>query len=218
MPGPYYSQGKPSRRLGLADIFKLPPLGREDFPKGVTVPTPSAPLTQGYGGTRAPGPGADTPAIPDMLPALPFAIPNVYTPDIEYDSSTQKPVVRKAVHYWFEIVDIGVNTRSGMGNAVTVTSPLTIAALAQVFDFQDTPQYVMIGIHPSNGANAELRVWIGDGGGHPVRIGNGGSITVPMNGEARVTYQAFGQSIKGTIIAISGYDPSKFNYNPGTQA
>lgn len=155
-------------------------------------------------------PGSSTPTT-DLIPSIPPATAVHYNPDATYDTSADKTTVSKEKHRWFVVRDIGVVTRSGGSNAISVASPLTIVAGQQVIDFAENPEYVAIGILASNGANAQLLIWLGDGGGHPMRIGNGGQRTIPMNGETRIVIQAIGQSIVGTMIGFAGYDPAVFS-------
>jgi hypothetical protein len=168
------------------------------------------------GRTRPATPGSNTP-VTDLEPSFPTAIPNTYTPDQEYSHIANKPQVGKTAKKWFAIWDIGSVARSGGSNSYQITSPLTIAAGRQTIEFQDPPDKVYIGILANNGANAELDVWLGDGGGPPIRLGNGGFAKFPLQGESRVSFQAFGQSIKGTLLAVSGYDDSDIAFDPASQ-
>lgn len=181
------------------------------------VPT-GAPVNPGtnVGITAPPTPGSSTPTT-DLDPTLPSFSANHYTPDQKYGVKVLDSPFAKRAKRWFQVVDIGVITRIGGSNSMSVASPLTIAAGKQTYEFQDPPEKVIVGIMANNTANAELDIWIGDGGGFPIRIGNGGKATIPLEGESRITFQAIAQSIKGTIIAVSGYNDDELDYIPASQ-
>lgn len=169
-----------------------------------------------YGRTKPATPGSSTPTT-DLTPTIPAAVPQHYTPDEKYAHNSEKPVpLRDRPKKVYTVVDIGVITRNA-GNALVVASPLTIAAGRQVYEFQDPPEKVIVGILANNGAGAELDIWIGDGGGFPIRIGNGGKVVIPLQGESRISFQAVAQSIKGTILGVAGYGDNELDFIPASQ-
>lgn len=160
-------------------------------------------------------PGSSTPDLPDLLPSLPSAVANKYTPDIKYDATSDPARLGKRGK-WMVWKDIGVLTKN-QGNVEVITSPLTIAAGLTTFDFQQAPDFFYISIATTNGAAALLKIWLGDPGGFPIgRLNNGGMIKFRANGETKVTLQALAQSIAGTIYAITG-PLDDFTIIPGNQ-
>lgn len=166
--------------------------------------------TQNPGGTNDP--------IIEGYESIPTAIGDRPQTEDTY-ANVQKadiPSLGAKKHRWFQQYDIGVITRNA-GNVITIASPLTIVAGKVTLDVQEAPDYFVVGILANNGANAELDIWMGDGGGFPFRIGNGGVIRMPAKGETKITLQALGQSIKGTIIAVSGYGDNEVTFIPASQ-
>src|SRR5579859_6555310 len=116
-------------------------------------------------------PGSSTPTT-DLAPSIPSATNDHYTPDEKYQHDRDKPPKEKHSR-WFLVRDIGIITHVG-SNAISIVSPLTIASGQQVYDFTENPEFLAVTLLANNGANAQLLLWLGDGGGHPIRIGNGG--------------------------------------------
>lgn len=163
-------------------------------------------------------PGATNDPVIDSYPQIGTAIGERPTPDDTYAGVEKKDIQGPSFkkHRWFLPYDIGVITRNA-GNVIVISSPLTIVAGKVTLDVQEAPDYFIIGVLANNGANAELDVWMGDGGGFPFRIGNGGVIRMPAKGETKITIQAIGQSIKGTIIAVAGYGDNEVTFMPASQ-
>lgn len=173
-------------------------------------PPTSGPLQESQG-------GSSTPDIPGLVPGLPTAVPNNYTPDQNYGNiqQTQVPALGHKKHRWFMPKDIGVVTKNA-GNVEVIVSPLTTAANRVTYDFQQAPDFFLISTMV-NTAAAVLLIWLGDGGGSPIRLGNGGYVRIPAGGETKITLQALAQSVAGTIIAVAGYEDSEIALDCASQ-
>lgn len=172
-----------------------------------------------YGGPLVPqvqAPSASSTPSTDLLPSSPSAIPNHYTPDQKYDNTAEKPTVSKEKHRWYYFLPIGVITYNA-SNAVQISAGLTVVAGPQTYKFTDPPKWCLVGVGTANGVGAVLKVWLGDGGGFYCYLNNGGVVAIPMVGEQSITIQALVQTINGTIIPCSGYEPGDFIFLPGNQ-
>jgi len=135
--------------------------------------------------------------------------------DSKYVVDPQWPQPNNVKNKWYEVFDIGVESRQG-SNSVTYVSPLTAGAIQRI-KTDSPPEYWVIST-VVNAATAILRVWTdADPVGYSVRLGNGGSCCLPSRGRPFLTLQAQGVSIIGTVIAISGYDGNEIFVTGGNQ-
>lgn len=147
-----------------------------------------------------------------------WAIPNA-PPDTdakwEDNFSVDQALKTKPTHRWFEIFDIGTESRTG-SNQVSYASPLAQGGIMRVHT-DSVPDYWMISMLV-NTAGAQLRIWLdADPSGPSVRIGNGGSCILPAKGKPFLCVQAIAQSVVGSIIAVGGYDAQTLWINGGNQ-
>jgi len=124
----------------------------------------------------------------------------------------QQPVKNK----WYEILDIGVESRTG-SNQVTYASPLTAGAIQRI-KTDSPPDFWLIEI-TVGAANTQLQIWTdGDPVGYPVRLGNGGNCCLPSRGRPYLTLRAVTGAVVGTVMALSGYSPGEVFMFGGNQA
>jgi len=137
--------------------------------------------------------------------------------DSKYVSQGYPPnTVPKAPARWYEVFDIGVESRTG-SNQASYSSPLTAGSVQRIHT-DSPPDYWVISILV-NTANAQLNIWTdGDPVGYPVRLGNGGYCCIPSRGKPYLTLRANAQSVVGTVIAVGGYMNQEVMINGGTAA
>jgi hypothetical protein len=147
-----------------------------------------------------------------------YAVDNIATDaDSKYVESFGPQYVMgpKVQHKWYEVYDIGVESRTG-SNQVNYVSPLAAGTLMRIHA-DSTPDYWLIG-SLVNAANTSLKIWTsGDPGGHPVRLGNGGTCCIPSKGHPDLCIQAVGGSVIGTVIALGGYEAGTITMNIANQ-
>jgi len=145
--------------------------------------------------------------------AIPSAPPDS---DSKYQPDNILNPVKNVKNKWFEIFDIGVESRTG-SNQASYTSPLTAGAIMRI-KTDSAPEYWLVET-VVNAATAQLRIYVdADPVGYPVRLGNGGNCCLPSRGRPFLTLVAQGVSIVGTVIALSGYDPGDVFVFGGNQS
>lgn len=109
----------------------------------------------------------------------------------------------KVHHKWYQVFDIGVETRTG-SNQATYTSPLTSGSIMRIHA-DSVPDYWVIS-SVVNAPNTQLRIWASaDPSGYSIRIGNGGNCCIPAKGIPFLCIQAQGNSVVGTVLALAGW-------------
>jgi hypothetical protein len=143
-----------------------------------------------------------------------WAIPNAPT-DTDAKYVVANPPTTRIINKWYEILDIGTETRTG-SNQVSYASPLAINAIQRIHT--DTPPDFWIIAVRVGAANTELDIWTdADPVGYPVRLGNGGNCCLPSRGRPFLTLQARTGAVIGTVIALAGFSASEVFIFGGNQ-
>lgn len=135
-----------------------------------------------------------------------FAVPGgAPDTDTKYDNNFGVPQALgpKVHHKWYEVFDIGVESRTG-SNQASYASPLTAGSIMRIHA-DSVPDFWVIS-SVVNAPNTQLKIWLGaDPAGPPVRIGNGGNCCLPTKGSPNLCLQAQGNSVVGTVLALGGW-------------
>lgn len=142
-------------------------------------------------------------------PKLPAATSDFWTPDEKYDSSVPFPLkeaakLTHAKHKFFQVFEIGLTT--GPYNALTIVPGLTVGSI-QTINVDQIPDWWTIGI--SSETASRVFIWLGgEPSAFPIRLGSGGSVTIPAQGNSFLTIQCRVATATafGTIIAHAGFD------------
>ena len=112
-------------------------------------------------------------------------------------------------HRWFQVLDIG---NSAGPYAIT---PGLLAGTQQRIQFDNRPDYVIITCSGETATTGRIRVYLGEAGGPPIRIGQGGKVIVPGPHDGIITLASAGTTTAyGTVIGVAGYDVT-LDINPG---
>lgn len=149
----------------------------------------------------------DTQVIPDPDQAVLEDTQGQFRLDAPFGVKQATTTTRR--HRWFQVIEIGVTA-----GPYAITPGLT-AGLQQRIQFDNRPDFVIVACSGETATTGRLFVYRGEAGGPPIRIGQGGKVTVPGPQDGVITLVARGSSPSfGTVIAIAGYDVS-VDISPG---
>lgn len=135
-----------------------------------------------------------------------YAVPNaVNDSDSKYADNfgALQALGPKVHHKWYEVFDIGSETRTG-SNQVSYHSPLTTGSIMRIHS-DSVPDFWVISC-VVNAANTQLLIWTSaDPAGPPIRLGNGGNCCIPSKGIPFLSLQAQAGNVVGTVLGLGGW-------------
>lgn len=112
-------------------------------------------------------------------------------------------------HRWFQVLDIGV------ASGPYAIAPGLPAGTQQRIQFDNRPDFVIVTCSGETATTGRMSVFRGEAGGPPIRIGQGGKVTVPGPQDGVITIVSRGSSaVYGNVIAIAGWSVS-VDISPG---
>jgi hypothetical protein len=123
----------------------------------------------------------------------------------QFDADTPFNVKQTTIsmrrHRWFQVIDIG---NSAGPYAIT---PGLLAGTYQRIQFDNKPDYIMVTCSGDTAVTGRLSVFLGEAGGPPIRIGQGGKVIVPGPHDGVITLYSRGTTTAyGNVIGCAGYD------------
>jgi len=139
-----------------------------------------------------------------VFPPSPVPAPdNQLVPDTTYAADKPFDLKQAAITHarrrWFDVADIG-----------TVTPPYLVtpglaAGATQRIQFDHRPDIVVVSIL-ATAVTSSAHVFMGDPGGPPIRLGDGGYCIVPGPEAGVISITNTGSTLLyGTVIAMAGY-------------
>lgn len=149
----------------------------------------------------------DTQVLPDPDQTVLEDTQGQFRHDVPFGVKQAVTTTRR--HRWYQVIDIGV---SAGPYAITPGLP---AGQQQRIAFDNRPDFVIVACSGDTATSGRLSVFRGEPGGPPIRLGQGGKVTVPGPQDGVITLVARGTTPSyGTVIAIAGYDVA-LDISPG---